>query len=117
MTQQPHFSLYINGEFRQGSSKQVMETSNPANGGRWATFDCADELDVELAVSGARRALTSPEWAGLTATQRGKLMFKLADLIQKNVKIQLMIMLRVTRIQTQRIRVQSKAMSILRIHL
>ena len=39
------------------------------------------------------------------------------SLIQKNVKTQLMIMLRVTRIQTQRIRVQSKAMSILRIHL
>ena len=86
MKQLPHFKLYINGEFRSGSSNQVMQSSNPADGNSWATFDCADSADVELAVSSARAALTSPEWAGLTATQRAKLMFKLADLVEQHAQ-------------------------------
>jgi aldehyde dehydrogenase (NAD+) len=86
MNSQPHFALYINGEFRQGSSKQTMATINPADGQQWATFDCAGQADVDLAVTGAREALTAPEWAGLTQTQRAKLLFRLADLVEKNAR-------------------------------
>jgi len=86
MIQQSHFQLYIDGEFREGSSKQVMNTINPANGEPWATFDCASSKDVELAVSSARKALSSTDWAGLNASQRAKLMFRLADLVEENAK-------------------------------
>ena len=80
----PHYRLYINGEFRAGSAQQIMHSTNPANGQHWATFDCASQADVEQAVSGARAALNNNEWASLTATQRGKLLYKLADLVEQH---------------------------------
>ena len=86
MSKQPHFQLYINGEFRAGDAKQTMSSTNPANGQTWASFDCASANDVEQAVQSAKTALTAPEWAQLTAGQRAKLIYKLADLVEQNAK-------------------------------
>ena len=63
MSKQPHYQLYINGEFRAGSEKQTMSSINPANGQQWASFDCASKEDVEQAVKSAKTALHAPEWA------------------------------------------------------
>ncbi len=82
----PHYQLYINGEWCEGSSDQRMDSLNPATGEAWATFACADSSDVERAVSGAKAALNNPEWAKMTATQRGKLLYRLAELIEKNAE-------------------------------
>ena len=82
MTQ--HFQLYIDGAFCDGAGGQVMETLNPANGAPWATFACASPGDVERAVAAARRALDDPSWRDMTATARGKLLYRLADLIEAN---------------------------------
>src|SRR5206468_9441515 len=41
----------------------------------------ATAAEVDQAASAARRALTDPNWAGLTATQRGKLLYRLGDLV------------------------------------
>ncbi|MFT5137620.1 MAG: acyl-CoA reductase-like NAD-dependent aldehyde dehydrogenase [Arenicella sp.] len=84
MSNQPHFQLYINGEFRAGNKQQTMSSTNPANGQVWATFDCASASDVETAVQAAKAALSAPQWAGLNAGQRAKLINKLADLIEQN---------------------------------
>ena len=81
---QPHFKLFIDGEFRDGSSGQVMQSTNPASGKTWATFACANKEDVNLAVAAARRSLQDPAWRDLTATQRGKLLYKLADLVAEH---------------------------------
>lgn len=86
MGKQPHFPLYINGEFRAGDAQQVMSSTNPANGQVWASFDCASENDVEHVVQSAKSALYAPEWAQLTASERAKLIYKLADLVEKNAK-------------------------------
>ena len=86
MNQRPHFALYINGEFRAGTSGQTMASYNPATNDVWATFDCADQTDVDAAVVAARKSLKSPEWGGLTATQRGKLITRLADLVAQHAK-------------------------------
>lgn len=40
--------------------------------------------DIDKAVRAARAALTSPEWGGISNTERGRLMYKLADVIEKN---------------------------------
>lgn len=84
MTSLPHFSLYIDGQFCAGASGQVMDSSNPAHNKTWATFDCANEADVDRAVKAARRALKAPDWARLTATQRAKLLLRLADLVEEH---------------------------------
>ncbi len=82
-----HYQLYIGGAFSEGSEREVMQSENPANGKDWATFACANELDVERAVDAASNALNNPEWRDMTQTARGKLLLKLADLIEEQATV------------------------------
>lgn len=84
MSDLPHFPLYIAGEFTPGAQAQVMDSINPATGDVWATFDCAAPTDIDRAVDAARAALDDPAWRDMTATARGKLLYRLADLIAEN---------------------------------
>tara|TARA_B100000900_G_scaffold112346_1_gene93967 strand:+ start:422 stop:1903 length:1482 start_codon:yes stop_codon:yes gene_type:complete len=81
-----HYQLYINGEWKAGSEGQIMQSLNPHNNQSWASFDCADKKDIDTAVKGARKALNDPSWRPVTATDRGKLLYKLADLIEENAE-------------------------------
>ena len=82
----PHFQLYIDGSFCEGAGGAVMHSQNPANGDTWASFACTDKTDVERAVHAAKRVLDDPKWRDMTQTARGKLLFKLADLIEQNAE-------------------------------
>lgn len=84
MTDLPHFQIFINGAWANGHAAQVMTTQNPATGADWATFACAAPEDVDRAVIAARRALNDPAWRDMTQTQRGKLLYRLGDLIAEN---------------------------------
>lgn len=42
--------------------------------------------DVDIAVKAARKALKDPSWKELPPTDRGKLMLKLADLVEKHIE-------------------------------
>ncbi len=84
MPPKPHYQLYIDGAWTEGSEGQTMASQNPATGQEWATFACASEADVDTAIRAARRALNDPSWRDLTQTQRGKLLYRLADLIEKH---------------------------------
>lgn len=75
------FYLYIDGQFQTGVHQ--FESINPATGKAWAMMPEARTKEVNDAVASAKRALTSTEWADLSATQRGKLLYKLADLIEQ----------------------------------
>lgn len=75
------FQLYINGQFESGAA--TFESINPATGEVWAHMPEARTDEVNRAVQAASQALKAPAWAGLTASQRGKLLYKLADLIEK----------------------------------
>ena len=81
-----HYQLYINGEWKAGSEGQIMQSLNPHNNQSWASFDCANKKDIDTAVKGARKALNDPSWRPVTATDRGKLLYKLADLIEENAE-------------------------------
>ena len=85
MTENPHFQLFIDGVWTEGSDGQVMSSLNPATGQDWATFACSAPSDVDRAVSAARRALGDPAWRDMTQTRRGKLLFRLAELIEQMV--------------------------------
>ena len=87
MGEQPHYQLYIDGAFTEGCSGQVMQTNNPATGADWASFACASADDVERAIHAARRALNDSEWRDMSQTARGKLLFRLADLIAENAQL------------------------------
>ncbi|MBS9477507.1 aldehyde dehydrogenase [Ancylobacter radicis] len=73
------FLLYIDGAFVPGGAS--FESLDPATGQPWAVMPAATSADVNRAVEAAHRAFDAPAWANLTATQRGKLLIKLGDLV------------------------------------
>ena len=75
------YQLYIDGDFCEASDGNRFESVNPATGEVWATAPAATEADVDRAVRGARRALIEGDWPAMTATQRGHLLYRLADLV------------------------------------
>lgn len=86
MEQKPHYQLFIDGQWSDGADGQVMATQNPATGQDWATFACAAPSDVDRAIAAGRRVLNDPTWRDMTQTQRGKLLYRLAELIEKNAQ-------------------------------
>ncbi|MVA78512.1 aldehyde dehydrogenase family protein [Agrobacterium vitis] len=76
------FQLYIDGTFSDGEAR--FESLDPATGEVWADMPEAREADVNRAVDAAHTALYDGPWAKMTATQRGKLIYRLADLIAAN---------------------------------
>ncbi|MBY5824593.1 aldehyde dehydrogenase [Rhizobium leguminosarum] len=79
------FQHYIDGEFSDGEAS--YPSIDPASGAVWADMPEARERDVDRAVKAADRALYEGAWPKLTATQRGKLLYKLADLVAANAQI------------------------------
>ena len=74
------FQHYIGGVFEDGAAS--FESLDPATGQPWAVMPEASAQDVGRAVNAAWDAFCSPAWAGLTASARGKLLYRLADLVQ-----------------------------------
>lgn len=78
------FQLYINGTFEEGAAQ--FDSVNPSTGQVWAKMPEARTEQVNRAVDSAEQALFDPSWASLTASQRGKLLYKLADLVEKSAQ-------------------------------
>ncbi|UVC12169.1 aldehyde dehydrogenase (plasmid) [Rhizobium sp. TH2] len=76
------FQQYIDGVFEDGSAR--FDSLDPATGDVWASMPEAREEDVDRAVKAAEKALWSGAWPAMTATARGKLLYRLADLVQAN---------------------------------
>ncbi|MGV1954430.1 aldehyde dehydrogenase [Agrobacterium sp. 22-214-1] len=79
------FQCYIDGRFEDGEAR--FASLDPASGTAWAEMPESREADVSRAVEAAHRALYEDAgWSKLTATQRGKLLYRLADLVSENAK-------------------------------
>src|ERR1700682_2531717 len=76
--------LLINGQWVNSTSGKTFPTINPATGEVITQIAEADAPDVDKAVAAARAAFEKGAWRKMTAAQRGNLMFKLADLIEKH---------------------------------
>ncbi|MEO1142052.1 MAG: aldehyde dehydrogenase [Pseudomonadota bacterium] len=72
----------MDGEFSDASDQ--FESLDPSNGEPWALMPEAKSDDVNRAVEAAEKAFYSGEWSQMTATQRGKLLYRLADIIAEN---------------------------------
>lgn len=75
------YHLLIKGAEVAAADGQWLESRDPATGEAWARFPAAGEAEVNAAVEAAERAMTSGPWAAMTATQRGKCLRRLADLM------------------------------------
>ncbi|MGE1563690.1 aldehyde dehydrogenase [Pantoea septica] len=76
------FKLFINGQFEPGAA--TFDSLNPATGQPWATIAEARAEEVNRAVAAAHQAFNAPEWRDMTASMRGRLLLRLADLVEQN---------------------------------
>ncbi|MDO8614005.1 MAG: aldehyde dehydrogenase family protein [Dehalococcoidia bacterium] len=75
--------LLIGGRWEESASGKTFETLDPATGQVLARVAEGDDADVDLAVKAARRAFDE-EWSTLSPGARGRLLFRLADLIEEH---------------------------------
>ena len=74
------YQHYIDGQWCEAADGTRLETSNPASGAVWASVPAAGEADVNRAVAAAGRALNEGPWAQMSATRRGRLLYRLGEL-------------------------------------
>ncbi len=87
MSELEQYHLFIDGQWCDGAQGQRLESLNPSTGQPWASFACAAQEDVDRAVGAAKRALNDPAWRNITQTQRGKLLYRLTDLIEEHAEL------------------------------
>ena len=76
--------LLINGEWVEARSGETFEVWDPADGETIARCAAGDAADVDLAVKAARRAFDDSEWSRMTASDRGRIVWRIGDLILEN---------------------------------
>ncbi len=84
MAELKNYQMYINGEWVAAQSGKTFDSINPSNGKPWAVVPEADEVDVDTAVKAAHRAFTEGPWSTMTATERGKLLRRLGDVLAEH---------------------------------
>jgi aldehyde dehydrogenase (NAD+) len=77
------YDAYINGTWVKPSSNQWFDTTYPYTGEVWAQVAHCSIEEVNAAVNSAKRALGS-EWSQIKPSQRGRMLMKLADLVEQN---------------------------------
>lgn len=78
--------LLIDGKWVDAKSGETFPVYDPATGEVIDQCAAGDKADIDLAVKAARRAFEQGPWSRLTPGQRGKLIWKLADLIEENLE-------------------------------
>lgn len=79
-TDLPEYRLLIDGKHVAAHSGRTFDSIDPYTGRPWVRVPDGDASDVDAAVGAARAALHGP-WGELTATARGALLMRLADVI------------------------------------
>ncbi len=73
--------MLINGEWVDARSGNTFEVLDPADGEIVSHVPAGEAEDVELAVSAARAAFEDSEWSRMTASDRGRIVWRIGDLI------------------------------------
>jgi len=80
-----HTECFIDGQWRPAMSGKTFETINPATEEVICEVAEGDKEDVDAAVKAARNAFDSGPWSRMDARDRGRIMYRLADLIEEEV--------------------------------
>ena len=78
--------MLIGGQWVEAASGKTFETLNPATGEVLARVAEGDAEDINRAVIAARKAFEGAAWSKMSPSQRGRLLMKLADLIEQNAE-------------------------------
>lgn len=73
--------LFINGQWADAASGKTFETPNPATGETLASVAEGDSEDINRAVQAARTAFDDGPWGRLTPSERGRIIWRIGDLI------------------------------------
>ncbi len=76
--------MLIDGRWVSSTSGKTFETTDPSTGKVICHIAEGDKADIDLAVAAARRAFDSGPWRRMSASERGRIMYKLADLIESH---------------------------------
>ena len=74
--------LLIDGKWQPSASGKTFATIDPTTEADICQVAEADAADVDLAVKAARAAFETGPWSKMNASGRGRLLYKLADLIE-----------------------------------
>ncbi len=80
----PCTDIYIDGQWVKAESGQRIQVFNPATGQPVTTISRGGEADVERAVQAAQRCFDSPGWRRMRPLDRGRLLERLALLVEEN---------------------------------
>src|ERR1017187_1364422 len=78
--------MFIDGKWVEAASGKTFPTYNPATGEVLAQVAEGDREDIDRAVKAARRAFDSGPWHEMTPSQRGRVIWKLGDLIEEHLE-------------------------------
>src|SRR3979411_197771 len=78
--------MLINGKWVNAASGKTFPTYNPATGEVLAQVAEGEREDIEQAVKAARQAFDHGPWRRMTASERGRLIWKLGDLLEANTE-------------------------------
>jgi phenylacetaldehyde dehydrogenase len=73
--------ILINGKWVDAASGKTFPTYNPATGEVLANIAAGDKEDIDRAVKAARAAFETGPWSKISPSERGRLIWKLADLL------------------------------------
>jgi phenylacetaldehyde dehydrogenase len=74
----------IDGKWMEAASGKMFDSLNPADGSVLARVPDSDREDINRAVTAARRAFESGPWRRMTPSERGKLLWRVGDLLLKH---------------------------------
>ncbi len=80
----PELKLLIGNRWLASQSGKTFATVNPSTGQEICQVAEADAADVDLAVEAARAAFEHGPWRKMNASERGRLLYRLAELIESN---------------------------------
>lgn len=75
------YTHYINGAFVPALSGKTFDSADPYSGEVWANIARGSDADIDVAVTAAKDAMDG-EWGAYNASHRGKLLIRLAELIE-----------------------------------
>ena len=78
--------LFINGQWVDAASGKTFETPNPATGDTLARVAEGEKEDIDRAVKAARTAFDDGPWGRITPSERGRIVWKIGDLILEHAE-------------------------------
>jgi phenylacetaldehyde dehydrogenase len=78
--------MLVNGELVGAVSGKTFEVVNPATGAVIANVPEGDKADVDIAVAAARRAFDDGVWARVSPSEKGRILWRIADLIERDLE-------------------------------